>query len=101
VTRLTFETLSLQGKLAFGELLPTLWRGAKQSHPNLFSARCSSSGSMRQVNPGTPIFFSFYGNEFYYTNALILLVRRICVVIFIRALAVNVIQKRVGELTFL
>ena len=36
-----------------------------------------------RFNPGKRIFLSFSGNKFYDTNALILLVKRICVVIFI------------------
>ena len=41
-----------------------------------------SDGAPR-FNPGKLIFLSFSGNKFYHTNALILLVKRICVVIFI------------------
>jgi hypothetical protein len=36
-----------------------------------------------RVYPGKPIFLSFDGNESYYTNALILLIRTNCVVIFV------------------
>ena len=50
------------------------------AHEWLFAAR---SSRVIRFNPGKPIFLLFSGNEFYYTNALILPVKRICVVIFI------------------
>jgi hypothetical protein len=44
--------------------------------------RLRAQNILQHANPGKPI-FSFSGNEFYYKNAFKLLVRRICVVIFI------------------
>ena len=39
-----------------------------------------TSGAVSYNHPEKPIFLLSYGNELYYTNSLIILVRRICVV---------------------
>jgi len=43
---------------------------------------CGHERMVRDLNPGEFVVPSCYGSELYYTNALILLVKHICVLVF-------------------